>query len=163
MTFEPVTGSARAGHRVGLIVIAIAVAGLGATTHPFDRMATVLVAGCTLAALVRAFRTPGRPMRADTRTRRGLGLWTVLTVALLTWEVFAWAHQARWSVPDPAHPTISTLLGPYLDHGPFRIAGWCAWLAAGWLLTRPRIGNSTVAQPDSIHGNDRDAESHSGE
>src|SRR5262249_4169079 len=91
MTSEPVTASARAGRRLGLLAIGMTVAGLGTITHPFDRMATGLVAGCTIAALIHAFRAPGRRMRADVRTNRGLWLWTLLAVVLLTWEMFAWA------------------------------------------------------------------------
>ncbi|WP_019928051.1 hypothetical protein [Nocardia sp. BMG111209] len=138
MTSEPVTVPPRGGRALGPLAIAAAGSGVGAITHPFDRAATVLVAGFTLAALVRAVRAPDRRMRPDGRIYRGLALWTTLAVALLAWEMFAWAHQPRWSVPDPAHPTMSTLLGPYLDHGPLRFAGWFAWLVIGWMLTRPR-------------------------
>jgi hypothetical protein len=136
MTSVPVDAPARRRRRFGLCAVAVAAAGLGATTHPFDRTATLLVVVCTLAALARAVRGPDRRVRADSRIYRGLGLWLGLAIALLTWEMFAWSRQPSWSVPDPAHPTLSTLIGPYLDHGPLRFAGWLAWLGLGGMLVR---------------------------
>ncbi|MCX4094999.1 hypothetical protein [Nocardia sp. alder85J] len=136
MTPAPVSAPHRRRNRVGLLALAIAAAALGTTTHPFDRAAIVMVTVFAVAALVRALLTPDRPRRLDARMVRGLALWIGLATALLAWELFTWSHQPRWSVPDPAHPTFSTLLSPYLTHGPLRFAGWLTWLGLGWMLVR---------------------------
>ncbi|MFI1920208.1 hypothetical protein [Nocardia sp. NPDC020380] len=73
---------------------------------------------------------------ADSRRRLSALLWSALVLAALGWELFAWSRQSAWDVPDPSHPTLSTLLSPLIDHGPGCFVAWFVWLAAGWRLLR---------------------------
>jgi hypothetical protein len=113
--------------RVFLVGAAAVVAGLGAA---FPIPSAVL-----LAVAVR--RQPPAPVEPAPRDRHGLVLWPALVAAGLTWEAVAFVRQPDWSRADPDHPTLSTLLDPFLEHGPLRVVGWALWLAAGWrLVTR---------------------------
>ena len=116
--------------------VVLVVATLGARTHPFDRAATVLIAVSAGVVIVSAVRRPSEPDALPARLRNGLFLWAPLLLAVAAWELFAISRQESWNTPDPAHPTVSTLLDPMLEQGPGRWAGWLIWLAAGWRLLR---------------------------
>ncbi|MEV5648987.1 hypothetical protein AB0L57_12120 [Nocardia sp. NPDC052254] len=123
--------------RAALVVAWIAVALAGASTRPFGAAATGLVAGATIVAIGFALRAGVVDIAFTRRLRCGVVFWSVLFAVVLAWELFAWSRQPALLVPDPAHPTLSTLLSPGLDGGPGRFAGWLVWLAAGWWLVRP--------------------------
>lgn len=118
------------------VSVGLVIATLGARTRPFDWAATALIAGIAGVLLARAVRRPSEPVSADAHLRNGLLLWLPLLLAVSGWELFALSRQESWDVPDPSHPTLSTLLDPVLDQGPGRWAGWLIWLALGWRLLR---------------------------
>lgn len=72
----------------------------------------------------------------DRRLGNGLALWSSLTAAVVAWELFALMRQPEWNRPSASTPTLSTLLDPALEHGPWRLGGWLLWLAVGWRLLR---------------------------
>lgn len=109
---------------------------VGAATRPFDWPATVLIATVAVVLLARAVRSPSEPISTAPRLRNGLLLWSPLVIAVSVWELFALSRQSEWNVPDPSHPTLSTLLDPMLEQGPGRLAAWLIWLAIGWRLLR---------------------------
>ncbi|MEU6561015.1 hypothetical protein [Nocardia nova] len=136
MTSDSADGRGRA-RRAVLAAVWIALAVVGASTRPFGAAATGLVAGATVFAIFGAVRAGVLDIPSTRRLRRGAVIWGALLAVVLIWELFAWLSQPALLVPDPAHPTLSTLLSPWLDGGPGRFAGWLAWLAAGWWLVRP--------------------------
>ncbi|AHH20181.1 putative membrane protein [Nocardia nova SH22a] len=136
MTSDSADGRGRA-RRAVLVAVWIALAVVGASTRPFGAAATGLVAGATVFALVCAVRAGVLDIPSTRWLRRGVVIWGALLAAVLIWELFAWLGQPALLVPDPAHPTLSTLLSPWLDGGSGRFAGWLVWLAAGWWLVRP--------------------------
>ena len=124
--------SARGLPLVPALVGALVVAVLGASFQPHGWPATIMVlvpAAVLLGLAVR--RRPPPATEPSARTRHGLVLWSVLLVAGLAWEAYAFVRQPDWGRADPVHPTISTLLDPVLEHGPLRVVGWLVWLAAG--------------------------------
>lgn len=124
--------------RTGWAGAVLVIATLGACTRPFDWRATALIAGVTAALLVPTLRPSTEPAAADPRLRSGLLLWCPLALAVVGWDLFARSRQANWDVPDPAHPTLSTVLDSVLEQGPGRWVGWVVWLALGyWLLKWP--------------------------
>ncbi|MFI6313355.1 hypothetical protein ACIBEK_24915 [Nocardia fusca] len=118
------------------VVSCLALATLAAHTRPFGWAATALVAAPSILLLAHALRRPDEPLPADPRLRNGLLLWSPLALAISVWELFALSRQSSWRVPDPSHPTLSTLLDTTLEQGPGRWAGWLLWLAIGWWLLR---------------------------
>jgi hypothetical protein len=123
-------------HRAICVGAGLGIATLGAFTRPFGWAAIALIAGVAAIVLVAAVRRPTDPTPASPRLRNGLLLWSPLALAVAGWEVFVRSRQANWDVPDPSHPTLSTLLDPALEHGPGRWVGWLVWLAIGWWLLR---------------------------
>jgi hypothetical protein len=105
-------------------------------TCPFGWTATALVASVVVAVVIRAAirRSDAAPM--DRRLGNGLVLWSCLMAAVAVWELFALARQPEWHRPSSSEPTLSTLLDPALEQGPWRFVGWLLWLAAGWRLLR---------------------------
>lgn len=126
-------GSLRPLIWVGAVLV---VATLGALTRPFDWTATAVIAVVAGIAVGWAARRPSESIPADPRLRNGLLLWSPFLLAVSGWELFALSRQESWNVPDPSHPTVSTLLDPVLEQGPGRWAGWLIWLALGWRLLR---------------------------
>lgn len=114
----------------------LGIATLGACTRPFGWAATAMTVGIAAVLLVAAVRRPAEPVPASPRLRNGLLLWSPLASALTGWELFALSRQTDRDVPDPTHPTLSTLLDPVLEQGPGRWAGWLAWFVLGWWLLR---------------------------
>ncbi|MTE16769.1 hypothetical protein [Nocardia aurantiaca] len=137
MTGAPVRIARTPHFQRGIRLVAlVGAAAIGTATHPFGWTSTAVVAGLTVAVLVRAVRRPSEPIPASARLRNGVLLWSACALAVVGWELFALSRQAIWSVPDPNHPTISTLLSPVLEHGPGRFVGWLAWLAVAWRWLR---------------------------
>ncbi len=125
------------GRRAGRVAAWLALSAVGASTRPFGVAATGLVAGAAIVAVVYAVRGGARDLSFTPRLRRGVAGWSILLAALLAWELFAWTRQPALLVPDPSHPTLSTLLSPWLEEEPGRFIGWLVWSAAGWWLVRP--------------------------
>lgn len=90
----------------------------------------VLLAGVPL--VVMRLRRAVRPLPAGARPRPAVGLWLGLLAVFGLWELTA----ALWG-NDAAHPTLSLLCDPALEHYPVRVLGYALWLLAGrWLVTR---------------------------
>ncbi|WP_280233999.1 hypothetical protein [Nocardia cyriacigeorgica] len=68
--------------------------------------------------------------------RRGVVVWSTSLAAILAWQVYAYVRQPDRLIAHYDYPTLSTLLDPVMEQGPLRLAGWLAWLAAGWWLVR---------------------------
>ncbi|HEU5472791.1 MAG TPA: hypothetical protein VFV67_19260 [Actinophytocola sp.] len=116
-------------------LVAVALLGASLPTHALPSTVVVLVPSALI--LVLAVRRTPEPAEKSPRMRRGVLLWSLLALAGLAWEAYAFVRQPDWSRADPANPTLSTLLDPVLEQGPLRIAGWLLWLWAGWrLVTR---------------------------
>lgn len=130
-------------HRVRVLTVgalAVGVAALGASLPTHAWPSTVVIVIPAMAVLVLAARRPARSRQRARdpapRLLRGVVLWSVLAAAILLWEAYAFVRQPDWSRPSHDYPTMSTLLDPVLEHGPLRLAGWLAWLGAGWWLVR---------------------------
>ncbi|WP_157224148.1 hypothetical protein [Nocardia paucivorans] len=130
----PARGSRR--RRAALLTVLLGIAAAGAATTPFGRPATALVVVLAAVAMVRAVTLPSHPVPTDRRLGSGLMLWSALIAVLLAWELFSLLRQPEWNRPDPSAPTLSTLLDPALEHGPWRLVGWLLWLVVGWRLLR---------------------------
>lgn len=120
--------------QVLLVAAAGAVAWIGSGFQSHSTSATVAVAITAVAVLVLATRQPPRTAEQTPRLRRALVWWSVLVVAALLWEAYAFVQQPDWTAASYAHPTLSTLLDPILEQRPFRFIGWLIWLRAGWVL-----------------------------
>ncbi len=105
---------------------------------PFSAGATVAVLAFGVAelALAEAVRQRRRPER--TGPGRGAGLpvraylvWVVALAVLAAWELFSLFNH-----PRSAHPTISSLVDPFLAHHVIRWLAFAAWAWLGWELAR---------------------------
>jgi hypothetical protein len=119
---------------VPLVAVGAVLAAAGAATRPFSWSATVLVVVAVVVVSVLAWRVRPEQISRTARLRRGAALWSTLLVVASVWEVYAFARQPDWTRPSDEHLTLSTLLGPALEHGPLRFAGWLVWLGVGWWL-----------------------------
>lgn len=63
-------------------------------------------------------------------------VWPVLGVTLGLAALWSFLHQVSPMVDSLAHPSISSLVEPGLDHGLVRLLGLWLWLLAGWWLLR---------------------------
>ena len=129
-------GSKRPVRWLGWVGVWVGIATLGAYTSPFGWAATGLVAVLALVLVTRTVLRPAESFTVDSRLRHGVLVWSLLVSAVVVWELVALSRQTDWAVPDPAHPTLSTLLDPILEHGPGRWLGWLVWLGFGWGLLR---------------------------
>jgi hypothetical protein len=114
-----------------LVAAALLVALLGASFQTHSWPSTIMVLIPSAALLVVAARQPSRRAVRDASLTRGLVLWSVLIGATLLWEGIAFVLQPDWMQPSHDYPTMSTLLDPWLEHGPLRIVGWLVWLGVG--------------------------------
>ena len=136
VTAEPVPIRGPGWRRAAVVAAWIGLAGAGALTCPFGWAATALVVSVAVVVVVRATVRRSNAAPLDRRLRNGLILWSGLVTSAVTWELFALARQPEWHRPSPSEPTLSTLLDPALEQGPWRLVGWLVWLAAGWRLLR---------------------------
>jgi hypothetical protein len=157
MAAEPSSARRPALGRAVVPVCLVGLALIGALTSPFHWSSATMVAAVAIVAAVLALcpsrflpwarpgdngvgGTPRPAMRGSASTsaalRRGLIAWSLLLVALLAWQGYAYLRQPDRSIAHDDYPTLSTLLDPLLEQGPVRYAGWLAWLAAGWWLVR---------------------------
>lgn len=114
----------------------VALAALGAATRPLQWQATALVLGVTVLAAWHCLRTARQRRESTVLLRRSLRVWSALVLLAALWELAALSRQPSWLVADPAHPTLSSLFSPALEHGPVRLVGWLAWLAIFRRLVR---------------------------
>jgi hypothetical protein len=113
---------------------AVAIALLGASFRTHGWPATIMVLIPTAFVLVLAARRPTATIENSAQLSRGVLLWSLLVGAVLLWEAYAFVRQPDWSRANQDYPTMSTLLDPVLEQGPFRIVGWLVWLGVGWRL-----------------------------
>lgn len=66
----------------------------------------------------------------------GWWVWPVLGVTLGLVALWSFLHQVSPMVDSPAHPSISSLVEPGLDHGLARLLALWLWLLGGWWLLR---------------------------
>ena len=100
--------------------------------RPFSGWATAAVVGAGVAAAVagRLVQSP-RPPAADAHPAAAAP-WAALVVALVVWQLVAWASE-----PRADHPTLSSLANAALDPRPLRAVAVVAWLGgAAWLARR---------------------------
>jgi hypothetical protein len=105
--------------------------------QPFSRGAFLaLVVGVALiiaGAVVRrprAANTPTEPSTPHTpRFRSAAVTWSVLSVAVIAWELIALR-----SLPRAAHPTISSLVESAEQYHIARLALYAAWVWFGWTI-----------------------------
>lgn len=119
-----------------LVVAGMAVVLVGPAVAPFSWPATALVLVPAGVVLVLVIRRSPRRVSPTAGLRRGVAVWSVLLVAVLAWEAWAFARQPIHAHPSDKSPTLSTLLDPILEQGPGRIVGWLVWLGVGWWLVR---------------------------
>lgn len=117
-----------------LLAVGAALAAGGAATRPFSWSATVLVAVPVVVVSVHTFRARPERIPRTARLRRGVAVWSTLLVTASAWEAYAFVRQPDRMRASYAHPTLSTLLDPALEHWPLRFAGWLVWLGVGWWL-----------------------------
>ncbi|WP_433734100.1 hypothetical protein ACQP0C_18365 [Nocardia sp. CA-129566] len=128
-------GSARPFRRqLVLLAVGAALAAGGAATRPFSWSATALVMVPMVVVLVLVFRARPERIPRTARLRRGVAVWSALLVVASAWEAYAFVRQPDRTRANYAHPTLSTLLDPALEHWPLRLAGWLVWLGLGWWL-----------------------------
>jgi purine-cytosine permease-like protein len=120
---------------VAVLVWSWFASGVRTFTRPAEAF-TFIPALAVLLVTLWPRRRARRP--ADHRERRytvrGVVLWVVVLVAVLSWEMFQ-----LFSKPREHHPTISSLLNSLISSHPSRFAGYLLWLAAGALLARDRV------------------------
>jgi hypothetical protein len=118
------------------VVIAVAALGYAAMAGSFRRLTipaelATLVPGALICryAVRRNVRRYPAPDHVD---GRGSLAWGAVLVLFAIWELYA-----DLSGSTPAHPTLSILMGPMLQHPENRAMGYVLWLAAGaWVVRR---------------------------
>jgi hypothetical protein len=119
------------------VAAGILYAALASLSRPFTGAAAVAVAVPVAIVLVLACRRPPAPGDAGRgRVRRTALGWGALVLLAGAVELVALARQPAYDVASPEHPTISLLLDPVTEGGPFRFVAWCCWLGLGWAVAR---------------------------
>jgi hypothetical protein len=125
----PVIGLTRANWWLPAILVYALFAAL---FRPLSAPAAVAVLVPGLLLLVVRVRRPVRELPACASPRPAALHWGGLLVAFGAWELVAglWGN-------DAAHPTLSLLFDPALEHYFARVLGYLGWLTTGyWLATR---------------------------
>lgn len=118
------------------LMFAYAVLASGLTQRSLQiTMAMLIPVGVVSVLAIRQPETAHQ--EASPPIRRAVWLWTALLVAGLLWEAWAFFHQPAWDVASYDHPTISSLVEPYLDNRGVRVGAWTLWLYSGFRLVRP--------------------------
>lgn len=115
---------------VGGLAYVVAVGSLRRYSPP----ATVSITIPALAALVWAWRVPGRLPQPEPLGRLGAAVWLSLFGAFGIWELVSLAFQPTLRFSSKTHPTFSRLLDPAFAHPAGRMVGLAVWLAVGWFL-----------------------------
>jgi hypothetical protein len=128
------------GRRLALVALALAYAGLLATTTPFtteaDTLTAVALGGAAVVLVVQLARGPvavdGAINGAGGGAATGSALpWLVLLVVAVAWELYCF-----FGGPRPAHPTLSTLYDLAARWTAVKAVLVLAWLAIGCELLR---------------------------
>ncbi len=121
--------------RVLLVVVAIGYAAFGASLRTLTWQATVAVLlPATVIAVAAMRRHQARPEPVEPPETRAALVWSVLLLAGLLWEAWAFFNQPGVTLASYDHPSLSSLVGPLLHEWPVRFGAWLAWLYAGWRL-----------------------------
>jgi hypothetical protein len=111
-------------------VLALTYGAVAGTFTTFTRPAEVATFLPGVAAVVVALVRAPAAVPADRRFA-GWIAWAVLVVIFTATELVALAAGA-----NHAHPTISDLVNPWIDHDASRAAGFTLWLGFGYWLVR---------------------------
>jgi hypothetical protein len=121
-----------------VVVVLAVIAGYAAvaTTVPsLTWTATALVLlPATIVMVLAVRRHRSADGRAEPVVRRSVWIWSLLILAGLLWEAWAFVHQPGVTVASYQHPSLSSLVGPWLHAWPVRYAAWAGWLFIGWRL-----------------------------
>jgi hypothetical protein len=142
--WSPWLHGARSGSERALVAASVGAVGLALGWFP--RTDSRLTAGMAVIGIlavggVLAPHPQGDPVEAVRRPGgaalpAGWVLWFALTAALAAVELTAFLAQADPRVDDPAHPTVSATVEPWLDSPAGRGAFLVLWLFVGWWLVR---------------------------
>lgn len=113
---------------VGLVYAWIA-AGLRPFTYPEDLAVALPVIPVLVATLFWRATPPPESSPATKPTERATVVWVALLVALVAWELAAYA-----STPRDDHPTLSSIADSIMSTHPGRTFVFALWLALGAAL-----------------------------
>lgn len=138
MTDEPATASRSPSHvrRLALVCLWLGYAGVASGFRALTWPATVAVLIPAAAVVTMAARRPRVTAETGPRVSRTLVIWAVLIGVGIVWEGWAFFHQSAWNIGSYTHPTLSTLVEPFLHHRLVRFGGWLAWLYTGWWFAK---------------------------
>jgi hypothetical protein len=121
--------------RVLLGAVAIGYAAFGASLRTLTWQATAAVLLPATIIAVAAIRRPqARAEPIQAAEARAAQVWAVLLAAGLLWEAWAFFNQPGVTIASYGHPSLSSLVGPFLHEWPVRFGAWLVWLYAGWRL-----------------------------
>lgn len=121
--------------RAVLVALGLAYAALASGIETLTWTATAAVLLPAIILTIMAVRRPaGEPQPSSVPETRAVKAWTALVLAGLLWEAWAFVHQPAVTVASYAHPSLSSLVGPWLHHRAVRFGGWALWLFSGWRL-----------------------------
>jgi hypothetical protein len=121
--------------RILLVAAAIGYAAFGASLRTLTWQATAAVLlPATIIAVTAMRRHQERTEPMQAIEIRAAQVWAVLLLAGLLWEAWAFFNQPGVTIPSFDHPSLSSLVGPYLHEWPVRFGAWLLWLYAGWRL-----------------------------
>lgn len=123
--------------RVLAVVGALAYAAIGSGLEVRSwqaTVATVIPAAAVMVVIVR--RRTARPVETTPPVSRAIRFWVVLIAIGLLWEAYAFFSQPSVTVPSYDHPSLSSLIEPYLKYRGVRFGGWLIWMYAGWRMVR---------------------------
>lgn len=142
MSAEPGSASPRSRRTVATVAI---VFGLVAGSIPRDSgWLDLALAIPGLVALFVVVRPAGEAATVATAASRhaapaappGWAVWPALGVGLALIELFSFLSQPDARTDSYQHPTVSTVVEPWLDVEPLRMLVLAGWLAVGWWLVR---------------------------
>lgn len=142
MSAEPVpsrVAAARPAYAVAVLIVAYAAFGTMLEPGTLPSALAVLIPAGAVGAVSLYRNRPVRPLDADVAgapLRRSVRLWSVVIIAGLLWEAWAFFHQPAWDAANHDYPTLSVLVAPVLEHDAVIFAAWAAWLYAGYRLVR---------------------------
>lgn len=138
VTDDSATVSWRSGRtrRLALVALWLGYAGVASGFRALTWQATVAVLIPAAAVVTMAARRPRVATETGPRVTRTLVIWAVLIVVGVVWEGWAFFHQSAWNIGSYTHPTLSTLLEPFLHHRLVRFGGWLVWLYTGWWFAK---------------------------
>lgn len=123
---------------VVVAVLLLAYAGFASGLPPLTaRVAVAVLLPVGIVAVLAMRRELSIEHEERPATRRAVRVWSVLLAIGLLWEAWAFFNQPAWDVASYDHPSLSSLVKPYLEHRALRFGTWTLWLYAGIRLVRP--------------------------